>query len=146
MTEKKLYRLEVTPDVYQIIEAEAFLRGRTLKSIASEIIANHCSKEAINLSRAKSGKMEEPKEHRDEKPEKQTIIKPECGAVTDADISKSNPKRRRLEKDQPAIKQIKELWTAGERSTTKISQAIGYPRSTTGDHMGRMKDKGELVD
>lgn len=146
MTTKKLYRLEVTPDAYQIIEAEAFLHGRTLKSIASEIIANHCSKEAINLSRAKSGKMEEPKEHRDEKPEKQTIIEPECGAVTDADISKSTPKRRRLEKDQPAIERIKELWTAGERNISRIARAIGYSRSTVGDHIGRMKERGDLVD
>ena len=146
MTTKKLYRLEVTPDAYQIIEAEAFLHGRTLKSIASEIIANHCSKEAINLSRAKSGKMEEPKEHRDEKPEKQTIIKPECGAVTDADIPQSAPKRRRLEKDQPAIEQIKERWAAGERNISRIARTIGYSRSTTGDCIKRMKDKGELAD
>jgi len=143
MTEKKLYRLEVTPDAYQIIEAEAFLHGRTLKSIASEIIANHCSKEAINLSRAKSGKMEEPKEHRDEKPEKQTIIKPECGAATDADIPR---KRRRLEKDIPAIEQIKELWNSGQRNISKIAATIGYSRSTVNDYMGKMKKRGELVD
>lgn len=146
MTTKKLYRLEVTPDAYQIIEAEAFLHGRTLKSIASEIIANHCSIEALNLSRAKSGKMEEPKEHRDEKPEKQTIIEPECGAVTDADIPQSAPKRRRLEKDMQAIERIKELWTAGERNISRIAAAIGYSRSTVGDHIGRMKGRGDLTD
>ena len=143
MTTKKLYRLEVTPDAYQIIEAEAFLHGRTLKSIASEIIANHCSKEAINLSRAKSGKMEEPKEHRDEKPEKQTIIEPECGAVTDADIP---AKRRRLEKDMQAIEQISTMWAAGERNISRIARTIGYSRSTVGDHIGRMKERGDLVD
>lgn len=42
---KKTHRLEVTPDAYLAMEVEAFLHGRTVKEVASEILLNHCSEE-----------------------------------------------------------------------------------------------------
>jgi hypothetical protein len=54
MAKKKLCRVELTPEAFVIIEAEAYLRGRTLKSIASEILSSHCSEESKNISNLKS--------------------------------------------------------------------------------------------
>jgi hypothetical protein len=54
MAKKKLCRVELTPEAFVIIEAEAYLRGRTLKSTASEILSSHCSEESKNISNLKS--------------------------------------------------------------------------------------------
>ena len=54
MAKKKLCRVELTPEAFVIIEAEAYLSGRTLKSIASEILSSHCSEESKNISNLKS--------------------------------------------------------------------------------------------
>ena len=54
MAKKKLCRVELTPEAFVIIEAEAYLRGRTLKSIASDILSSHCSEESKNISNLKS--------------------------------------------------------------------------------------------
>lgn len=46
---KKIHRLEVTPEAYLAMEVEAFLLGRTMKEVASDILLNHCSKEAKEI-------------------------------------------------------------------------------------------------
>ena len=134
-TKKRLYRLEVTPDAYKIIEAESFLSGRTLKSIASEILSSHSSKEAKSLaaSKRKDGTIQEPEEHRDEKPKDQMIIEPKSGAVTVADIQKSASADTRA-----ALSYIlAELEAGREPTVNEIAEKMGL--TTTGLGMALSK-------
>lgn len=143
---ERLYRLEVTPDAYHIIEAESFLSGRTLKSIASEILSTHSSTKAKSLAASKleGGKIQVPEEHRDEKPKDQMIIEPKSGAVPVAD---NRQKPKRLSANPDALQQIKTLWTQSPRpSLAKMSEQIGYHKATIHDAIQRMKKSGEIVD
>ncbi|TFH47753.1 MAG: hypothetical protein E4G89_07430 [Methanothrix sp.] len=148
MDNKRLYRLEVTPEAYSIIEAEAFLRGLTLKSIASEILTKHSSKEALSLAASKleGGKIKEPEEHRDEKPKDQMIIEPKCGPIPGADFPQPT-KPKRLSTNPDALRQIKEMYAQSPRpSLAKMSEQIGYHKATIHDAIQRMKKEGEIVD
>ncbi|VVB72266.1 Uncharacterised protein [uncultured archaeon] len=42
-------RIEITPDAYRSLEAEAILQGKTLKKLASELILNGVSKKALEF-------------------------------------------------------------------------------------------------
>lgn len=42
-------RIEITPDAYRSLEAEAVLQGKTLKKLASELILNGVSKRALDF-------------------------------------------------------------------------------------------------
>lgn len=50
---KQLYRLEVTKETYDTVEAEAYLRSQTLKDTASDILLKNCSEAAIGIARLK---------------------------------------------------------------------------------------------
>ena len=127
----QLYRVEVSPEAFALVESEAFLAGRTMKAIASEILIAHCSKEAANVSRLRV--------HRDRKPDNQMIIRSESGAPTD-----SGQEHSRLKDDPAAIQKIKDLWKAGQHNQAEIARVIGYPRATTADNVRRMRKAGEL--
>jgi len=129
----QLYRVEVSPEAFALVESEAFIAGRTMKAIASEILIAHCSKEAANVSRLRV--------HRDKKPDKQMIIKPESGASPATDIPQ---KRGRLKDDHAAIQKIKELWQSGERNHAAIARAVNYPRATVNENLRKMIAVGEL--
>lgn len=45
----KYTRIEITPDAYRSLEAEAILQGKTLKKLASELILNGVSKKALDF-------------------------------------------------------------------------------------------------
>ena len=135
-TKKRLYRLEVTPDAYKIIEAESFLSGRTLKSIASEILSSHSSKEAKSLaaSKRKDEKIQEPEEHRDEKPKDQMIIESKNGAATVADI----PQKSASADTRAALSCIlAELEAGREPTVNEIAEKMGL--TTTGLGMALSK-------
>jgi hypothetical protein len=42
-------RIEITPDAYRSLEAEAILQGKTLKKLASELILKGVSKKALDF-------------------------------------------------------------------------------------------------
>jgi len=42
-------RIEITPDAYRSLEAEAILQGKTLKKLASELILRGVSKKALDF-------------------------------------------------------------------------------------------------
>ena len=42
-------RIEITPDAYRSLEAEAILQGKTLKKLASELILSGVSKKALDF-------------------------------------------------------------------------------------------------
>jgi hypothetical protein len=45
----KYTRIEITPDAYRSLEAEAILQGKTLKKLASELILNGVSQKALDF-------------------------------------------------------------------------------------------------
>ena len=49
MPSTKYTRIEITPDAYRSLEAEAILQGKTLKKLASELILNGVSKKALDF-------------------------------------------------------------------------------------------------
>lgn len=51
MPSTKYTRIEITPEAYRALEAEAILQEKTLKKLASELILRGISKEALDLSR-----------------------------------------------------------------------------------------------
>jgi hypothetical protein len=149
MTKERLYRLEVTPNAYHIIEAEAFLSGRTLKSIASEIISEHSSKEAKSLSALKH------KDETDKEPDDHMIIAPESIAtempkdqktMEGAAIDSIKPHRKKRLADNPdALARIKTLWNSGQKNQAEISRQIGYHRATVNDNIQRLLESGEIT-
>ena len=51
MPSTKYTRLEITPEAYKALEAEAILQEKTLKRLASELIMRGISKEALDFIR-----------------------------------------------------------------------------------------------
>lgn len=138
-----IFRIEVTPEVFRIVESEAFLRCKTMKDVASEILAKHCSKEAIELSGKRGHILIKSDEHRDEKPKEQKIEEPECRVLGAVD---SKPAKRILAKDQTALAKIKELWESGEHNQAEIARQIDYSKSMVAENIRRMIKAGILQD
>lgn len=116
MAKKILYRVELTPEAFSIIQAEAYLSGKSLKDIASNLVIDHCSKEALSMHELKSGK---PKEQMIIKTEKQKSKKPKSETTKGA-------KTRKSKKKNPQVLQlIKEAWGRTPRPTLrKIADEI----------------------
>jgi predicted CopG family antitoxin len=49
MPSTRYTRIEITPDVYRALEAEAILQGKTLKKLASELIMRGISRKALDF-------------------------------------------------------------------------------------------------
>jgi len=49
MPSTRYTRIEITPDAYRALEAEAILQGKTLKKLASEMIMKGISKKALDF-------------------------------------------------------------------------------------------------
>ena len=49
MPSTKYTRIEITPEAYRALEAEAILQEKTLKKLASELILRGISKEALDF-------------------------------------------------------------------------------------------------
>jgi len=49
MPSTRYTRIEITPDAYRSLEAEAILQGKTLKKLASELILRGVSKKALDF-------------------------------------------------------------------------------------------------
>jgi len=49
MPSTRYTRIEITPDAYRALEAEAILQGKTLKKLASELIMKGISKKALDF-------------------------------------------------------------------------------------------------
>lgn len=140
MAEKpKIFRIEVTPEVFRIVESEAFLQCVTMKDIASKILAEHCSKEAKDLANRRSHVLIKPNDHRDEKPFEQESKEPECGGSEHSD---HKPKRKSLTKDPELSARILELAGQGV-GIADISRKTGIARSTISDFLKRSKEAGE---
>jgi len=50
MPSPKYTKIEITPEAYLALEAEAIIRSKTLKKLASELILNGVSEESLNFA------------------------------------------------------------------------------------------------
>ncbi|NPV62370.1 MAG: hypothetical protein HPY61_07045 [Methanotrichaceae archaeon] len=118
-------RIEITPEAYMGLEAEAILQGKTLKRLASELIMKGISQKALKFVQ-EDVKMLHAQQLRDDK-----------------DIDRD--KRPRLSENYGAIQQIKVLWAQNPRpSQREIAKVIDYPASSTKYLIKNMLERGEL--
>jgi hypothetical protein len=143
MLKKQILRIEVDPDAFAAIEAEAFLRRSTMKAVASEILRSNTSQEAIEIARKRDNSVIASLGHHDETPNNQMIEEPECSEPEHDD---PKPTKRTLVRDQAAVAKIKELWVSGERNAAEIARQIEYPRATVHENIKKLIQKGTLQD
>ncbi len=108
------------------LEAEAVLKGLTLKKLASDLILRSISPKALKFVQQSRG-----------------LPPLEDGGS----IQLNAPKRRRLRisEDQAAIQRIKDLWAMNPRpSQREIARRINYPASSTKYQIKMMLERGEL--
>ena len=118
-------RIEITPEAYMGLEAEAILQGKTLKRLASELILKGISQKALKFIRedVRTGCDEEALEHED----------------------LTRTRRLRISENEEAIEQIKVLWSQDPRpSQREIAKIIDYPASSTKYLIKNLLERGEL--
>ena len=109
------------------LEAEAVLKGKTLKKLASDLILQSISPKALRF--VQESRRLPPVE------------------VAEVEKQFSVPKRHRLRisEDRAAIQQIKELWAGNPRpSQREIARMINYPASSTKYQIKMMLQRGEI--
>jgi len=119
-------RVEIAPDLYRALSAEAILQDITPKDLIAKWIMD-------NLS---------PKTHEfiasgDHSP---TIQLP----PKTIEPQQQKKKEGRLVDDLQAIEKIVELWNSGNRNGAEIARVIGYPRATVNERIRKMKAKGDI--
>jgi hypothetical protein len=118
-------RIEITPEAYMGLEAEAILQGKTLKRLASELIMKGISQKALKFVE-EDVKTIHAQHLREEK-----------------EIARD--KRPRLSENDRAIQQIKVLWAQNPRpSQREIARTIDYPASSTKYLIKNMLERGEI--
>ena len=68
-------RIEITPDAYRSLEAEAILQGKTLKKLASELILKGVSQKALDFVQEMEEPMAAARPHMDLSEEMTKVIK-----------------------------------------------------------------------
>lgn len=118
---------------YQALKAESLIRKTTLRDTLEYLLLTNISPEAQQILRYIDGK--EP-------------MKPiNTTNAMNPDISPAQTRKPKLPDNPAAIEKIKELWKLETRpSYAEISKIIGYPRSTVGENIKIMKNRGELQD
>jgi hypothetical protein len=123
-------RIEITQEAYMGLEAEAVLKGTTLKKLASQLILKNISQKALQfVTNSMPGLQEDPD-------------------VCDTDErinSSSNFRRPRISDNVDVQERIKVLWSMDPRpSQREIAKIINYPASSTKYQIKMMLEKGEL--
>jgi len=124
-------RIEITQEAYMGLEAEAVLKGMTLKKLASQLILKNISERALHFVNAASqdGEMEDD-----------LASEPEDDEQVKLRIS-----RPRISDNAEAIEKIKVLWSQDPRpSQREIAKIISYPASSTKYQIKNMLERGEL--
>lgn len=113
-------RIEITPEAYMGLEAEAILQRKTLKRLASELILKGISPKALEFVHD-AGLAGNP--------------------VSEGKISR----RVRLSEDKEALEKIKQLWALDPRpSVQEIASLVNYSQTTVRNQIKRMQNSGEL--
>ncbi len=119
-------RIEITPEAYMGLEAEAILQGKTLKRLASELILKGISQKALRFIREDVGAIYGEEE------------------IAENEVS-VRARRPRISENEEAIEQIKILWAQIPRpSQREIAKIIDYPASSTKYLIRNLLEKGEL--
>ena len=124
----KYTRIEITEEAYMGLEAEAVLRGLTLKKLASDLILRSISPKALKFVQ----------QGRESLAAGKSESQPEINNV-------SKRHRLRISEDQAAIQRIKDLWAMNPRpSQREIARRINYPSSSTKYQIKMMLERDEL--
>ena len=127
MPSTRYTRIEITQEAYMGLEAEAVLQGKTLKSLASDLILNGISAKALNFVRLKSESF------------------PDDEACLKRDAYEASGQRSRISDNHEAIQKIKDLWAQNPRpSRREIARIIDYPASSTKYQIKNMLERGDL--
>ncbi len=118
-------RIEITPEAYMGLEAEAILQGKTLKRLASELILKGISQKALKFIRED--------------------VRTSYGEETLEHEGRTRTRRLRISENEEAIEQIKMLWSQDPRpSQREIAKIIDYPASSTKYLIKNLLERGEL--
>jgi hypothetical protein len=116
-------RIEITPEAYMGLEAEAILQGKTLKRLASELILKGISQKALRFI------------HEDVR----------TGYGEEALEDQTRIRRLKISENEEAIEQVKMLWSRDPRpSQREIAKIIDYPASSTKYLIKNLLERGEL--
>lgn len=118
-------RIEITPEAYMGLEAEAILQGKTLKRLASELILKGISQKALKFIHedARADYSEEALEN----------------------DGQTRTRRVRISENDEAIERIKMLWSQDPRpSQREIAKIIDYPASSTKYLIKNLLERGVL--
>lgn len=120
-------RIEITPEAYLGLEAEAIIQGKTLKRLASELIIKGVSQKALRFVSEDVGI-----------PVSSTSLRASKGEIR-------SRKKAKLSENKDAIETIKTLWSQQPRpSQREIARQIGYPASSTKLQIKKMIESGDL--
>lgn len=119
-------RIEITPEAYMGLEAEAILQGKTLKRLASELILKGISHKALMFIQ-------------------EDVRAADSAEMSEGDVS-SRIRRPKISENEEAIEQIKTLWAKNPRpSQREIARIIHYPTSSTKYLIKNLLEKGDLT-
>lgn len=127
MPSTRYTRIEITEEAYMGLEAEAVLRGMTLKKLASDLILRSISAKALEfVKQARS-------------PASSPVLKEM------ENLNESDHESPKISKNKAAIERIKELWSLEPRpSQREIARIINCPASSTKYQIKAMLNSGEL--
>lgn len=137
MPSERYTRIEITPEAYMGLEAEAILQGKTLKRLASELIMRGISKKALRFINVDAL-------CDDDAVDAEQVL--QCQEIDDQDIIPQPRFRRpKISENDHAIELVKEMWSHNPRpSQREIARKIGYPSSSTKYLIKKMLESGEL--
>ncbi len=114
-------RIEITPEAYMGLEAEAILQRKTLKKLASELILQGISAKALKF--VHEGALDHSQN-------------PAKGSIS---------RRKRLSDNREALEKIKQLWSMNPRPSVKeIASMVGYSEAAVKNQIRRLQESGEL--
>jgi len=127
MPSTRYTRIEITEEAYMGLEAEAVLRGMTLKKLASDLILRSISAKALEFV-------------------KQARISASSPVLKEMEnLNESDHESPKISKNKAAIERIKELWSQEPRpSQREIARIINYPASSTKYQIKAMLEREEL--
>jgi hypothetical protein len=127
MPSTRYTRIEITNEAYMGLEAEAVLRGLTLKKLASDLILRSISPKALKFVQQGS----------------ESLAAGRSESQPEVNVSKRH--RLRISEDLLAIQRIKDLWAMNPRpSQREIARRINYPASSTKYQIKMMLKRYEL--
>ena len=134
MPNERKPRIALDPLALRALRVWSAIEDKDPGGLASELIMNHMPARVRDALRDLDPKPSEP---------------PRVAAIDSGESTGpgASQKKKRLFENPDALQQIRELWSQSPRpSLVKMSERIGYPKSTIAEHIKKMRERGELVD